>query len=60
MTIIKRGHCDSSIVVSSLIYSCSSCGNTEIAKGNKEDFGDKECPQCHEVMKLISSQSESK
>jgi len=56
MTLFKRGTQDSSIVVSSSIYSCSSCDYTEIAKDAKNDK--KKCPECGAEMTLISSHAE--
>jgi len=54
MSFIKKGTCDSSITVSSMVYVCSSCGHTEIASDGSSI---KECPVCHTSMSLIASQS---
>lgn len=53
MSFIKRGTCDSSVTVSSMIYVCSSCGHTEMA-GDGSSV--KECPVCHASMSLIAPQ----
>ena len=56
MAIHKKGSCHSSVIVSSSIYSCSSCGHTQIVRGEVEES--KECPKCHSTMKIISSHAE--
>jgi len=55
MTLYKEGTCDSSIVVSSSVYSCTSCGHTEIVDGSAD--AEKNCPKCNAPMRLISSQA---
>lgn len=57
MSIIKRGTVDSSIVVSSSVYSCNNCGHTEIVK--RASRRSKKCPKCQEDMQIMSSQTES-
>jgi len=57
MSIIKRGTVDSSIIVSSSVYSCSKCGHTEIVK--RASKRSKKCPKCQEDMQIISTQTES-
>lgn len=56
MTICKKGICHSSVIISSSIYSCSSCGHTEIVQGTVDE--EKECSKCHSKMKIISSHAE--
>jgi len=56
MTICKKGSCHSSVIISSSIYSCDSCGHTEMAQGDIEEG--KECPKCHSTMRIISSHAE--
>jgi len=55
MTILKKGTCDSSIVVSSSVYTCPECSHTEIKCGQT---GEKKCPKCNAVMIIISSHVE--
>ena len=57
MSIIKRGTCESSAIVSSTVYVCSSCGHTEIANGGSSV---KECPSCHASMHLVTSNSDDR
>ena len=57
MTLFKKGTSDSSIVVSSSVYACSSCDHTEMVTGDKDSS--KNCPKCGESMKLISSSAEA-
>jgi rubrerythrin len=55
MTLLKKGTCSSPVVVSSSVYACSSCGHTEIVKGDAVES--KKCPKCDAEMKLISAQA---
>jgi DNA-directed RNA polymerase subunit RPC12/RpoP len=57
MTIYKKATLSSSVVVASSIYSCSSCGYTEVITDPKDDA--KECPQCKSKMTVISSSAET-
>jgi len=57
MTMFKRGTQDSSIVISSSVYSCSSCDYTEIATDGKDKHV-KKCPECGEDMAIISTSAE--
>ena len=56
MTMIKRGTCDSLVIVSSSVYTCESCEHMGVARDGEE--GLKECPKCSSKMKLISSHAE--
>ena len=56
MALFKKGTCNSSIVVSSSVYACTSCDYTEIVRD--DDGKNKECPKCHSRMKIISSQAQ--
>ncbi len=53
MTLFKSGTQDSSIIVSSSVYACTSCDYTEIATGDKNES--KKCPKCDAEMQIISS-----
>ena len=56
MSIRKKGTLDTSIVVSSSVYACSSCDHTEIDQG---DFSqEKKCPKCDSPMNMISASTE--
>ena len=57
MTMIKRGMIKSEVIVSSLIYSCEKCGNTEIIC-ESEDFN-KKCSKCENKMGIISAKASS-
>ena len=57
MTIHKTGTHDSSIIVSSSVYSCTSCDYTELATGKKDEK--KKCPECDADMTIISASAES-
>ena len=57
MTMYKKGTHDSSVVISSSIYSCSSCNYTEMAQGGSDQG--KKCPKCDVEMTLISSHAET-
>ena len=57
MTMFKKGTHDSSIVVSSSVYACTSCDYTEIISGDKDD--NKKCPKCDAEMQIVSASAES-
>jgi len=56
MTLFKKGTVDSSIIVSSSVYSCSSCEHTEAVVGDL--ISGKKCSVCGGSMTVISSQTE--
>lgn len=56
MSILKRGTCDSSVVSSSSLYVCNSCGHTEMAKSGAPS---KKCPKCEDNMDVVSSSASS-
>jgi len=56
MTLFKKGTQDSSIVVSSSVYACTSCDYTEMVSGDKDD--DKKCPECGAKMQIVSASAE--
>jgi len=56
MTLYKKGTESSSVIISSSVFVCPSCGHTEI---EKENFGSRECPKCQTQMKFTSSQTGS-
>ena len=58
MTIYKSGTHDSSVIISSSIYSCSSCEHTEMGSG--ENGNDKKCPECGADMRIISASTDTK
>jgi len=53
MSLFKKGTCDSKVVKSSMVYICSGCGHTEIARSRSSST--KECPSCHAMMNLVTS-----
>ena len=53
MPLYKKGTCSSPVIISSSIYSCSSCGHTEIVQD--DNTAQKECPKCKSMMKMISA-----
>lgn len=57
MPMVKRGSCQSAIVVSSSVYTCEKCGHMEVVKDSISTDTDKVCPKCQNTMKLISVQS---
>lgn len=56
MTLFKKGTHDSSIVVSSSVYSCTKCDYTEMVTGDKDD--NKKCPECDATMQIVSASAE--
>jgi len=56
MAMIKRGTCNSSVIVSSFVYACEGCGHMGVVRDGEEEL--KECPKCLSEMKLISSHAE--
>jgi len=56
MTMIKRGTCNSSSIVSLSVYTCKSCGYMGVVRDGEEEF--KECSKCSSKMELISSHAE--
>ena len=58
MTMIKRGHCSSSVIISEQVYSCPQCGHTMIKTAEDEDSI--KCPHCdNSAMEIISSTTSS-
>ena len=57
MTLLKKGTCETTIVVSSAVFACEKCGHVEVVKGDDDMMTPKECPKCQSIMKLISSQA---
>jgi len=57
MSLLKKGTCETSIVISSAVYACEKCGHIEVVKGDDDMMTPKECPKCQSIMKLISSQA---
>ena len=53
MTLYKSSRHDSSITISSSVYSCTSCEHTELVKGEKDD--DKKCPVCDAPMIIMGA-----
>ena len=56
MTLYKRGNSDSLVTIASSVYSCPSCGHTEMVTGDKDS--NKKCPKCDSIMSHISSHAE--
>lgn len=57
MTLVKRAVCSSNVVVSSSVYTCPSCGHTDIVSGDARP--NKDCPKCGTCMDMIQSQAGS-
>jgi rubrerythrin len=55
MSMIKRGTSSTSVVISSSVYVCPSCGHTEMAEGDIDNS--KACPVCKTVMTPVSAQA---
>ena len=57
MPLIKKGTCESSVVVSSMVFTCADCGHMEVVKDAAPS--EKSCPKCGCQMKMISSSGET-
>jgi rubrerythrin len=55
MSLFKKGTCHSSVVISSTVYVCPSCGHTTVIRDN--DNCTQECPKCNTRMNMVSSNS---
>lgn len=52
MTLYKKGTYASSVIVSSSVYLCGSCGYSNVYKDTSDE---KKCPHCGTILHIISS-----
>ena len=56
MPLYKKGTCHTPVIVTSEVFVCPDCGQTQVSEGINRR-GKKSCPKCGGGMRLVSSQT---